>query len=236
MILQELRQELKKNIDPAYRESIKRFFKDDQKIAVYGVRIPIVRKIAASYFPRIKQKSKDEIFRMCEEMWASGIGEEKTIASLWISRLESQFSPSDFKFFESWLRKYVANWGACDVLCGYLFGPFILKFPEFMPKIKNWTKSKNRWVRRAAAVVMIVPVRKKKFLEDAFEIADLLFLDKDDMVQKGYGWMLKEASNVYPKEVFDYVMERKANMPRTALRYAIEKMPSEWKKKAMARD
>ncbi len=60
-------------------------------------------------------------------------------------------------------------------------------------------------------------------------------MDKDDMVQKGYGWMLKEASKKHQAEVFDYVMKRKAEMPRTALRYAIEKMPAEMRKKAMER-
>ena len=53
------------------------------------------------------------------------------------------------------------------------------------------------------------------------------------MVQKGYGWMLKEASNIFQKQVFDYVMKRKNKMPRTSLRYAIEKMPQSMKKKAM---
>ncbi len=53
------------------------------------------------------------------------------------------------------------------------------------------------------------------------------------MVQKGYGWMLKVASEAHQKQVFDYVMENKDTMPRTALRYAIEKMPADMKKEAM---
>jgi len=54
-------------------------------------------------------------------------------------------------------------------------------------------------------------------------------------VQKGYGWMLKVAADKYRKEVFEFVMQRKDRMPRTALRYAIEKMPSELKRKAMVK-
>jgi 3-methyladenine DNA glycosylase AlkD len=71
------------------------------------------------------------------------------------------------------------------------------------------------------------------FLRDIFEIAGILLLDKDDMAQKGYGWMLKAASKAYQKEVFNYVVSKKAIMPRTALRYAIEKMPQELKAEAM---
>ena len=53
------------------------------------------------------------------------------------------------------------------------------------------------------------------------------------MVQKGYGWLLKSASMAFQKEIFDYVVSNKAHMPRTALRYAIEKMPEEMRKIAM---
>jgi 3-methyladenine DNA glycosylase AlkD len=84
-------------------------------------------------------------------------------------------------------------------------------------------------------VTLILPARQGLFLEEAFAISDILLLDKDDMVQKGYGWLLKEASKKNQENVFDFVMSRKADMPRTALRYAIEKMPSDMKKKAMAR-
>jgi 3-methyladenine DNA glycosylase AlkD len=108
-------------------------------------------------------------------------------------------------------------------------------YPDHLSDLKKWTLSDNRWVRRASAVSLILPARHGKFLRDIFEIAEILLLDKDDMVQKGYGWMLKEASKPYQKEVFDFVMKNKAVMPRTALRYAIEKMPTELKLMAMDR-
>lgn len=88
-------------------------------------------------------------------------------------------------------------------------------------------------MRRASAVSLIDPAKKGLFLKDIFEISDILFLDKDDLVQKGYGWMLKAASQVHEEMVFKYVMKNKKAMPRTALRYAIEKMPKALKEKAM---
>ena len=72
------------------------------------------------------------------------------------------------------------------------------------------------------------------WMKDAFEIADTLFHDSEMYVLKGYGWMLKEASNTYREEVFNYVMQKKDTMPRLSLRYAIEKMPEEMRKKAMS--
>jgi 3-methyladenine DNA glycosylase AlkD len=108
-------------------------------------------------------------------------------------------------------------------------------YPSFLSGLKRWAQSKNRWVKRASAVSLIIPARKGKFLNDIFEIADILHSDKDDMVQKGYGWMLKAASEAHQKDVFNYIMSKKATMPRTSLRYAIEKMPPELKACAMAK-
>ena len=61
----------------------------------------------------------------------------------------------------------------------------------------------------------------------------MLMADQDVMVQKGFGWMLKEASKNYPEEIFSYVMSNQGEMPRTALRYAIEKLSLERRREAM---
>jgi 3-methyladenine DNA glycosylase AlkD len=130
---------------------------------------------------------------------------------------------------------YVNNWAKCDTLCNHAVGSFIEMYPECVESLKGWARSENRWLRRASAVTLILPARKGMFLGDIFEIAEVLLKDEDDMVQKGYGWMLKEASKSHLQEVFEYVMAKKAGMPRTALRYAIEKMPEEMRRRAMER-
>lgn len=81
---------------------------------------------------------------------------------------------------------------------------------------------------------LINPVRQGKLLKDVFDIADRLLEDADDMVQKGYGWLLKEASRCHQAEVLRYVIQNKKRMPRTALRYAIELMPKDLRQKAMS--
>ena len=101
---------------------------------------------------------------------------------------------------------------------------------------QKWAESENRWLRRAAAVSLIVPAKKGEFLEEAFRIADILFEDTGDLVQKGYGWLLNEESRKHRDEVFAYVQTKKQSMPRTALRYAIELMPQEMRREAMRKD
>lgn len=231
-IIKKVKDELKANADEKTKNSSQRFFKE--KVKLYGVKTALVVKIAKDCFADIKDLSKKEIFTLCEELFKSGFCEEAVIAANWTYRICDRFLPSDFKIFERWVDKYIDNWGKCDGFCCRTVGAFIEQYPDFMGRLKKWTKSKNCWLRRGAAVTLIIPARKGKFLKDIFEIADNLLTDKDDMVQKGYGWMLKETSRKHQTEVFDFVVKNKADMPRTALRYAIEKMPGKLRKRAMA--
>jgi 3-methyladenine DNA glycosylase AlkD len=106
---------------------------------------------------------------------------------------------------------------------------------ERLAELERWARSDNRWLRRGASVSLIIPAKKGKYLDGILRIADILLMDPDDLVQKGYGWMLKAASQAWQKEIFAYVMGNRSAMPRTALRYAIEKMPADLKRRAMAR-
>lgn len=222
-ILARVRRELREASDEKTRESGLRFFKED--VNLYGIRSKTVTEIARANYALVRRRPKQEILCLCDSLWQSGMMEETFVACMWSEKLAGQFVAEDFKVLEGWVQKYVNNWASCDTLCNHTVGDFIQKYPGFISDLKRWARLENRWVKRASAVSLIIPARKGKFLDDIFEIAGILLLDRDDMVQKGYGWMLKEASKPHQKEVFDFVMGHKAVMPRTALRYAIEKMP-----------
>jgi len=230
-ILKIISQILKDCSDPKTKENGPKFFKE--QIKLHGVKVATVTKISKEYFKYIKDYQKNDIFVLCEELWKSGYIEESFIACNWSYYMHENYSSSDFLIFEKWLKSYVNNWASCDTLCNHTIGKFIVKYPEYLLKLIKWTKSNNRWLRRGAAVTLIIPARNGKFLNDVLRIADQLLLDQDDLVQKGYGWMLKAASEFHKKELFHYVMRNKNKMPRTALRYAIEKMPKELKIEAM---
>jgi 3-methyladenine DNA glycosylase AlkD len=232
-VLTAVRQELILNIDEKTRDSAQRFFKEEVKF--HGVKSALVKKIAAKYFREIKNRDKEEIFSLCENFLDTNYGEEAFIAFEWAYSLRRKYEPKDFQVFERWVSDYVDNWAKCDTLCNHTLGTFIELYPEYIKNLRDWARADNRWLRRASAVTLILPARKGEFLKEVLEISNILLKDKDDMVQKGYGWMLKEASKKHQEEIFDYVMSKRAEMPRTALRYAIEKMPAELRRKAMER-
>lgn len=229
--LNEIHVVLKDNIDEKILASGKRYFKEEVK--TYGVSVTTVNKISKLFFESIRDYPKKDIFELCEELWKSGYSEEAYIACNFSYSVFPQYEPADFRIFERWVNDYVTNWATCDTLCNHTVGAFVVKYPEYVSELKKWAKSPNRWMRRASAVTLIIPARKGLFLNDIFEITDILLVDTDDLVQKGYGWMLKAASEAYTDQILDFVIARKAIMPRTALRYAIEKMPAEMKAEAM---
>lgn len=230
-IIEQFRQALVDNIDEHVRSHGDRYFREEVKF--YGVGAGTVTRLSKEYFHMAEELPKEEIFAMCEELWESGYNEEQWAAANWAYWVADRYGPADFGIFDMWLNNYVTNWAACDTLCNHAVGTFVEMFPEYVDGLKVWARSGNRWVKRGAAVTLIIPARKGLFFPDIIEIADILLTDTDDLVRKGYGWMLKAASEAYPQEIFDYVQSRKEIMPRTAFRYALEKLPPEMRARAM---
>lgn len=232
-VIGNLRSLIKENDRPANLINYQQFHKE--KLArPLGLKAPVLRKISNQLFREIKHRPKKEIISIGHELLEAQERYFIFFAFEWALKIKDQYSAGDFITFSSWLKKYVDNWGSCDHLCIGPIGQVIYQFPDLGTKTAPWGKSKNRWMRRGAAVSLIPAVRKGLLFDQTLKVADLLLTDTDDMVQKGYGWMLKDASIIFRDEVMDFVLKNKNNMPRTALRYAIERMPDNLRKKAMA--
>jgi 3-methyladenine DNA glycosylase AlkD len=230
-ILEDLRRELIEQSDETIRAGATRYFKEP--ILCYGSKTATVTAIARRYWKRVAPLGKERVFELCEDLYRTDYMEEAFVAAVWVPRLANDFEPEDIDRFARWIDLYINNWAKCDGFCNHAVGDFVTQYPWAVEHLKEWARSENRWMRRAAAVSLIVPAKRGEFLDDVFAIADLLLLDRDDLVQKGYGWLLKEGSRRHRNEVFDYVLRHRTDMPRTALRYAIELMPTEMRKEAM---
>jgi len=233
-IIARLKTEIKRADMPANRINYQQFFKEILAEPV-GLKTPVLRGISERVFREIKMLPKDEILRIGDALLGSGMRYGRFFAFEWALKVKRHYVATDFRRLETWLKKHVDGWGSCDHLCAGALGHLILMYPELADKTARWSGSKNRWLRRGSAVALIVAARKGLLLDRVFTTADRLLTDPDDLVQKGYGWMLKEASKQFYAEVFAYVLKHKAEMPRTALRYAIEKYPAAKRHEAMAK-
>ncbi len=233
-IIAKLREEMSRQSSEENIQTTLRFFKKHEDLKVCGLKSAQVKKISKQFTLKISEYTKDEIFANAEILLSSGVMEESFVACNWLYGIKKHFVKEDFKIFKDWVDMYVSNWATCDTFCSRVTGEFIIQYPEFGEELKEWAQSDNMWVKRAAAVSLVVSLRKNEEQHSvAYEIANLLLLDTEDLVQKGYGWMLKVASKYQEKKVFEYVMKNKQIMPRTSLRYAIEKMPANLRAEAM---
>lgn len=223
MTLAEIRKELKANADKSY--NFNQFFKTP--IKAYGVRYPVLRKIVKERFP--KDVDAKKLAELCEQLWQSGMHEESVVAVMWAK----QGGIATVKLMKHWLDTYASNWAQVDDVCLNVLCPMLEKDASLLPEIKSWAKSRNLWTRRASAVSFVYPCRRGLYLKDIFDVAETLLPDKEDLIQKAYGWALREAGKKHQKELFKFIMQHKNEMGRTALRYAIELMPKEMRQEAM---
>jgi len=217
-----IRKDLKSLAEGEYKKGIYRYFKEE--IKPYGVRSHNVRKVAIKYFNLLKDWKFEDLAKLSERLLEGGWFEEGDVGIDLMELSNKQFTEKTFYVFEGWLNKYVKNWAHCDILSNHSIGIIIERHPEFIDELKKWTKSKNRWVRRSSAVSLIIPAKKGLFLKEIFSISEELMTDEDDMVQKGVGWLLKEASRKHEKEVVKFLLKWKDKTSRVILRYATEKM------------
>jgi len=195
-----------------------------------GLTTGAIRSVSASVFKMIKDKDINNVLSLCEELLDEKRWELGVVAYDWAFRMKKQYTDETFYIFERWLKKYVTGWGDCDDFCTHAFGELLSQNNNLFNHVIEWTNHPDFWVRRAAAVILIYPIKKGKFKEiDPFIIADKLMQDDHHLVLKGYGWMLKVLSSVHKDEVYRYLMTNKNIMPRVSLRYAIEKFSKDEK-------
>lgn len=109
-------------------------------------------KLSGNLYRELNDKSKANVFKVCEELleeynWAMGI-----IAYDFAYRVRKQYDDNTFSTFESWLIKYVRGWGDCDDFCTHAFGDLLLQKPEWFHKVISWTNREEFWMLRAAEV------------------------------------------------------------------------------------
>ena len=116
----------------------------------------------------------------------------------------------------------INNWDLVDLGCLYMTGSYLFEKPRKI--LYKLAKSKNMWERRTAIVSTAYFIRQGD-TDDAFKISEILVNDKEDLIHKGTGWMLRFAGANEPKKLVGFLNKYAATMPRTLLRYSIEHFP-----------
>ena len=180
-----------------------------------GVTVPNIRAIAKLH----KDISIEEIRDLIQSEW-----HEVRLCALIIMVEKSKKKDEALRkeLFNLYLSQTerINNWDLVDLSCRFIIGEYLLDKSRDI--LYHLAQSPLLWDNRIAIVSTYAFIRKGQ-LEDTYALSDLMMQHSHDLMHKAIGWMLREAGKRNPERLYDYVMSHRADMPRTMLRYAIEK-------------
>lgn len=198
-------------------------------------RAAIIAKIAGKYYKDVPQ-ADESFLNLCERLIASDNMCLFSIATLWFKKRKSIIDIKYFPIIESWLCKYIHNWGTGDQFCYRILNPYVYKYPELFTNVLKWANSEKTYVKRAAPVSLICSgagFRVQYDLDKVLIVVDNLAQDSHPHIQKAIGWLLKYSYLSYPDEIIDYLKKNSKKLSRTSYRYALEKAPEDLREEMM---
>ena len=226
-MLNSLRKDLKKLSNKKKASVLQRFFKTGEGEYGFGdifigLTVPQSRNIAIKF--------KDLDFADIIELLKSKIHEERLIALLILVHKFQKEPLEQRRIYDFYIKntKYVNNWDLVDLSSDKIVGGYLIDKPkEILVKFAN---SENIWEKRIAMISTYNFIKNNKF-KDSLKIAEILVNDKNDLIQKAVGWMLREIGNRDREQELKFLKKYYKKMGRTALRYALEKFPESLRKK-----
>ena len=228
----QIRRALKDGGSAEHAAGVQWFFKEE--IRSHGWYTADLRRAAVHLRREIrKERSLDFLVEVADQLFSGSNLEEKIAAVFLLEKLDSDFGDREFKLFESWLDR-IGSWADHDALVHDLIAPMVAAKPARARSVFRWAKSPNRWHRRAACVALIRGTRANMFFSEIQRLSNRLIADKDDMVQKGLGWLLRETAKFDAKRTVPYLMKIRGHAPRLVLRTACETLPAAVRKRILS--
>ena len=191
-----------------------------------GITVPLQREIAKKYY-------ESASFVDLQKMLESKIHEYRLTSLLILVYKYDKTKNEKLKkeIYNFYLKnlQYINNWDLVDVTTPNIVGDYLLNNPKEKKILYKLVKSKNLWERRVAILATFRFIKEKQF-EDTLAISEILLNDTHDLIHKAVGWMLREMGKRDIKPLIKFLNKYAGTMPRTMLRYAIEKFPEEMRK------
>ena len=203
------------------------FFKPWEKIELYGISTPGVRHIERELYGLIRKIwSYADVVEFSELLMQDRYIEAKSLSLMLLARYHRQFDEALLGRAKKWLRCDLCNnWAVTDQLSTQIISRILDGHAALAPVVAAWHRSPNLWVRRASAVSFVKPAGKARHLEHVYAVVTALLPDGHDLIHKACGWVLREAGKSNPARLEAYLLAHGPAIPRTALRYAIERFP-----------
>jgi len=225
--LEQLKKDLRKFERPEKAKALQWFFKTGKGEYAEGDRFLGLKTDETRLMAR---RYLDIRYEDIRELLKSKIHEERACAvMILVRRFEKARLPAEKKeIFDFYLKnlKGINNWDLVDISAPKIIGRYLWESGESRSFLYDFARRANLWKRRIAIMSTFWFIREKDF-KDSLKIAGILLQDKHDLIHKAVGWMLREIGNRNLEVEESFLKEHYKKMPRTMLRYAIEKFPEE---------
>ena len=232
-IADHLRHVLINGASAPHTAQVQQFFKEE--IQSRGWYTGELRKLARRFTRVIcGEQGPDYLVEVADNLFHGSVLEEKVLAILLLQPRVSEFTAVHFKLFETWLDR-VSTWADHDALVQYIIGPMVVADPRRLRRVLLWSRSPNRWRRRASAVALLRGTNQGLFWEEVQQITRVLLADEDDMVRKGLAWLLRETARFDGTRTLPLLLSIRQRAPRLILRTACERLSPEDRARVLAR-
>lgn len=188
----------------------------------YGVRVPVVRAIMRRMLRDGPAGDHEELVSLAEALWGVPVHERRVAAAELLAAAADRLGPGDVPLVERLLRES-RTWALVDVLAPRVMGPIFERFSELGTVLDRWAADDDYWVRRAALLTLLIPLRRGEGDFERFtRYADSMIGDSEFFVRKAIGWVLRETGKKRPDPVFDWVLPRADRLSAVTLREAIK--------------
>jgi len=228
--------ELKAHARPPGTFDASRYFRTTETLRFLNVRTAFVRALGKT----IAREHRDvwsvrDALAFADILVSDPHLEVKGVGLETLACFRRQFTPALLTACKRWLAtNRSANWATTDTMCGALISPLLLAYPQLVAVVKRWTNHRNMWVRRAAAVSLVRLAARGLALDDVYDVTAALHPDQHDLIHKAAGWLLREAGKTDPVRLERYLLANGPTIPRTTLRYAIERFPTGKRRELLA--
>ena len=228
--------DLKRLGTPQRASETKAYFKKSENVACYGVAVPDVRSLARDLYAEVRDGwTVEEAIQFADLAVQKRETETKFTGFFVLGRFEEDFELELVKKIKGWIADgHCDNWAIIDTLSAEVISPLIRQHPPVLPQVTGWHASPNKWLRRAALVPLVPFARRGEHLAPAYSVVSALLSDEEDLTQKASGWLLREAGTTNPRRLATYLVAHGPNVPRTTVRYAIEKFSPEERARLLA--
>lgn len=221
---------------PASGFDASRFFRGAGDLGLHNVGTAAMRELARAIHAEHRADwSIEDAMAFASELITDRHLEVKAVGIEVVARYRRDFTPRLLPAWKRWLAgNHSANWATTDAICCALIGPLLLQHAELGARMRVWARDRNMWVRRASIVGLIPRARRGESLDLVYEIARRLHGDREALIQKAVGWTLREAGKTDLPRLERYLRANGAAIPRTTVRYAIERFPEKRRRAILA--